>query len=123
MLKAEALNNKANFIILLADEDPSPSLSWCPDCMRSEPVIYKKLEAIPDDVALLRAYVKDGPTWRTAHHPWRVDSKFKRTGVPTLLLMVASTGVMVECCKLQPIEPIREQKQKAVETVERSSTL
>ncbi|KAM1997593.1 hypothetical protein ACFX15_030406 [Malus domestica] len=53
-LKAEAPNNKANFIILLADEDPSPSLSWCHDCVRSEPVIYKKLEAIPDDVALLR---------------------------------------------------------------------
>ncbi|KAG5253583.1 nuclear envelope integral membrane protein [Salix suchowensis] len=44
------------------------------DCVRAEPVILKKLEALPDDVALLRAY-----------HPWRVDSRFKLTGVPTLI--------------------------------------
>ncbi|KAM2532004.1 hypothetical protein PS1_000674 [Malus domestica] len=50
--KVEALNNKINFILFLADNDPSTS--WCPDCVRSELVIYKRLEAIPDDVALLR---------------------------------------------------------------------
>ncbi|CAB4268009.1 unnamed protein product [Prunus armeniaca] len=60
------------------------SLSWCPDCVRAEPVIYKKLEATADDVALLRAYVGDRPTWRNPVHPWRVDSRFKLTGVPTL---------------------------------------
>ncbi|CAN6561669.1 unnamed protein product [Malus baccata var. baccata] len=52
------------------------------DCV--ELVTYKKLEGIAD-VALLGAYVGDGPTWRNAHHPWRVDSRFKLTGVPTLV--------------------------------------
>lgn len=56
------------------------------DCVRAEPVIYKKLEASSDNVALLRAYVGDRPTWRNPQHPWRVDSKFKLTGVPTLML-------------------------------------
>ncbi|XP_050386574.1 thioredoxin-like protein Clot [Argentina anserina] len=83
--KEESPNNKANFILFLADNDPSTSLSWCPDCVRAEPVIYKKLEAAPGDVALLRAYVGDRPTWRTPQHPWRVDSRFKITGVPTLV--------------------------------------
>ncbi|PON52809.1 Thioredoxin-like fold containing protein [Parasponia andersonii] len=46
----------------------------------------KKLEATSDDVALLRAYVGDRPAWRNPQHPWRVDSKFKLTGVPTLIL-------------------------------------
>ncbi|KAF9597872.1 hypothetical protein IFM89_021957 [Coptis chinensis] len=55
------------------------------DCVRAEPVIYKKLEASSDDVALLRAFVGDRPTWRNAHHPLRTDSKFKLTGVPTLV--------------------------------------
>ncbi|KAK2993629.1 hypothetical protein RJ640_028973, partial [Escallonia rubra] len=54
-------------------------------CVRAEPVIYKKLEASSDDVALLRAYVGDRPTWRNPQHPWRVDSKFKLKGVPTLI--------------------------------------
>ncbi|CAK9322410.1 unnamed protein product [Citrullus colocynthis] len=55
------------------------------DCVRAEPVIYKKLEAASDDIALLRAYVGDRPTWRNPQHPWRVDSRFKLTGVPTLV--------------------------------------
>ncbi|KAL3815042.1 hypothetical protein ACJIZ3_016310 [Penstemon smallii] len=83
--KTEAANNKANLILFLADKDPSTNLSWCPDCVRAEPVIYKKLEASSDNVALLRAYVGDRPTWRTPHHPWRVDSTFKLKGVPTLI--------------------------------------
>lgn len=55
------------------------------DCVRAEPVIYEKLKASSDDVALLRAYVGDRPTWRNPHHPWRVDSRFKLKGVPTLI--------------------------------------
>ncbi|PIN02227.1 hypothetical protein CDL12_25255 [Handroanthus impetiginosus] len=81
----EAANNKANLILFLADKDPSTNLSWCPDCVRAEPVIYKKLEASADDVALLRAYVGDRPTWRNPQHPWRSDSRFKLKGVPTLI--------------------------------------
>ncbi|KAB2012750.1 hypothetical protein ERO13_D09G099100v2 [Gossypium hirsutum] len=84
--RSDAPNYKANFILFLADKDPSTSLSWCPDCVRAEPVIYKKLEASPEDVTLLRAYVGDRPTWRNPQHPWRLDSTFKLTGVPTLLL-------------------------------------
>lgn len=55
------------------------------DCVRAEPVIFKKLESASDDIALLRAYVGDRPTWRNPLHPWRVDSRFKLTGVPTLV--------------------------------------
>ncbi|KAL4560988.1 hypothetical protein LXL04_033147 [Taraxacum kok-saghyz] len=84
--KSEAPNNKSNFILFLADIEPSTNLSWCPDCVRAEPVIYKKLESSSDDVALLRAYVGDRPTWRNPHHPLRVDSKFKLKGVPTLVV-------------------------------------
>ncbi|KAJ9174438.1 hypothetical protein P3X46_013081 [Hevea brasiliensis] len=83
--RSEAPKNKANLILFLADKDPSTNLSWCPDCVRAEPVIYKKLEASSDDIALLRAYVGDRTTWRNPQHPCRVDSRFKLTGVPTLV--------------------------------------
>ncbi|XP_051145237.1 thioredoxin-like protein Clot [Andrographis paniculata] len=82
---AEAPNHKANLILFLADKDPSTDRSWCPDCVRAEPVIYQKLEASTDNVALLRAYVGDRPTWRDPGHPWRTDSRFKLKGVPTLI--------------------------------------
>lgn len=48
-------------------------------------MINEKLSASTKDVALLRAYVGDRPTWRTPSHPWRVDPRFKLTGVPTLI--------------------------------------
>ena len=51
----------------------------------AEPVIYQKLEASQNDVALLRGYVGDKPTWRNPSHPWRVDPRFKLTGIPTLI--------------------------------------
>ncbi|KAL5708013.1 hypothetical protein ACHQM5_018853 [Ranunculus cassubicifolius] len=82
---SESAKNKVNLILFLADIDPSTSLSWCPDCVRAEPVIYKKLEASSDDVSLLRVYVGDRPTWRNAHNPLRTDSRFKLKGVPTLV--------------------------------------
>ncbi|KAK7334780.1 hypothetical protein VNO80_26544 [Phaseolus coccineus] len=67
--RSEAAKNKANLILFLADKGPATSLSWCPDCVRAEPVICKKLEASSDDIALLRAYVGDRQTWRNPKHP------------------------------------------------------
>ncbi|KAK2637134.1 hypothetical protein Ddye_031926 [Dipteronia dyeriana] len=55
------------------------------NCVRAEPIIYKTLETSADNIALLQAYVGDKLTWRNPHHPWRVDSRFKLTGVPTLI--------------------------------------
>lgn len=55
-------------------------------------MIYKKLESSSDEVALLRAFVGDRPAWRNPQHPWRVDSRFKLTGVPTLVLWKNDTG-------------------------------
>ncbi|KAF8403876.1 hypothetical protein HHK36_011982 [Tetracentron sinense] len=96
--RSEAPKNQVNLILFLADKDPSTSLSWCPGeepighavieasyCVRAEPVIYRKLEASSSDVALLRAFVGDRPTWRNPQHPWRIDSRFKLKGVPTLV--------------------------------------
>ncbi|KAI3984318.1 hypothetical protein MKX01_011272 [Papaver californicum] len=83
--KFNSENGRIKFILFLADIDPSTSVSWCPDCVRAEPVIYKKLEESSSDVLLLRAYVGDRPTWRTPNHPWRTDSRFNLKGVPTLV--------------------------------------
>ncbi|XP_065876038.1 thioredoxin-like protein Clot [Euphorbia lathyris] len=83
--RSEAPDYKASLILFLADIDSSTNLSWCPDCVRAEPVIYKKLEASSDEIVLLRTYVGDRPTWRNPQNPLRIDSVFKLTGVPTLI--------------------------------------
>lgn len=55
------------------------------DCSRAEPVIYQKLEAAKEDIALLRVYVGDIATWKSPQNPWRSDSRFRLTSVPTLI--------------------------------------
>ncbi|KAL1206411.1 Thioredoxin-like protein Clot [Cardamine amara subsp. amara] len=85
-LKSDETNrNKINFILFLANNHPTTGLSWCPDCVRAEPVINKILEESTEEVNLIRAYAGDRPTWRNPAHPWRVDPRFKLTGVPTLV--------------------------------------
>ncbi|KAF0890975.1 hypothetical protein E2562_005086 [Oryza meyeriana var. granulata] len=59
---------KLKLLLFLADRDASSNLTWCP-C----------------NMVLLRAYVGDKPTWRDRAHPWRVDPRFRLTGVPTLI--------------------------------------
>lgn len=87
-------------------------LSLCTvlDCVRAEPVIYKTLEASPDDIALLQAYVGDRPTWRNPQHPFRVDSRFKLTGVPTLFRWEND----IVSCRLEDHEAHLEHKIKAL---------
>eukprot|EP00262_Sarcandra_glabra_P022138 TRINITY_DN9678_c2_g2_i2.p1 TRINITY_DN9678_c2_g2~~TRINITY_DN9678_c2_g2_i2.p1 ORF type:complete len:133 (-),score=16.53 TRINITY_DN9678_c2_g2_i2:99-497(-) len=83
--KSETSKNQINLLLFLADKDPSTTLSWCPDCNEAEPIIYQKLAASSNDVVLLRAFVGDRLTWRNPSHPWRVDSRLKLKGVPTLI--------------------------------------
>lgn len=72
-------------LLFLGDRDPSIGHSWCPDCVRAEPVIYKAVEDSPKDVTLLRSYVGNKPEWRNPDHPWRHDPRFRLRGVPTLI--------------------------------------
>uniref|UniRef100_A0A0C9SB29 Thioredoxin-like protein Clot n=1 Tax=Wollemia nobilis TaxID=56998 RepID=A0A0C9SB29_9CONI len=87
LTSVEANNDKDRITLLLflADKDPSSGLSWCPDCVRAEPVIYKTLEKSGKNVTLLRGFAGDRPTWRNPSHPWRMDERFKLKGLPTLI--------------------------------------
>ncbi|KAH7302335.1 hypothetical protein KP509_23G067900 [Ceratopteris richardii] len=82
---AEAQGSGPLFLLFLANRDPAIGHSWCPDCVRAEPVIYKTLDNSNKQTTLLRAYVGDRPTWRNPAHPWRLDKRFGLKGVPTLI--------------------------------------
>ncbi|KAL2642493.1 hypothetical protein R1flu_010080 [Riccia fluitans] len=72
-------------LLFLANRDSSLGKSWCPDCVRAEPVIYKVVDGAEKPVTLLRVYVGDRPTWWNPEHPLRKDSRFALKGVPTLV--------------------------------------
>lgn len=77
--------DRVTLLLFLADKDPASGLSWCPDCVRAEPVIYKTLEKSEKNAVLLRAFAGNRPTWRNPSHPWRVDERFQLKGLPTLI--------------------------------------
>ncbi|KAG0467370.1 hypothetical protein HPP92_018950 [Vanilla planifolia] len=83
--KFQAEDSGVKLILFLADKDPSTNLSWCPDCNVAEPVILQKLSDAAGDVALLKAFVGDRPTWKDPSNPFRADLRFKLHGVPTLI--------------------------------------
>jgi thiol-disulfide isomerase/thioredoxin len=81
----EATKKHLKFILFLADKDPMTSRSWCPDCNVAEPIIYQRLEEANSDIALLKVYVGDRPTWYNPSHRFRADPRFRIQGVPTLI--------------------------------------
>lgn len=72
-------------LLFLGDRISSVGKSWCPDCVRAEPVIYKVVNEAEKPITLVRVYVGDRTTWRTPDHALRTDKRFKLTGVPTLV--------------------------------------
>lgn len=70
------------------------------------------MEASPNEIAVLRAYVGDKPTWRNPQHPWKVDPRFKLIGLPTLIhwehdaIKRRLENREVNILKIEPIEMI-----------------
>ncbi|XP_024395982.1 thioredoxin-like protein Clot [Physcomitrium patens] len=86
ILKTAELQGPGVLLLLfLGDRIASVGKSWCPDCVRAEPIIYKLVNESESPVTLVRVYVGDKPTWRTSDHPLRCDDRFKLKGVPTLI--------------------------------------
>ncbi|KAG6554165.1 hypothetical protein Mapa_004081 [Marchantia paleacea] len=86
VLKAAEVQGSGPLLLLfLADRDSALGKSWCPDCVRAEPVIYRVVDGVEKPVTLLRVYVGDRPTWRNPEHALRNDSRFALKGVPTLI--------------------------------------
>lgn len=60
--------------------------SWCPDCVKSRPVIEEALEkyAGPDSI-FLDVEVGDRSYWKDMHCPFKKDKKLQLLVVPTFL--------------------------------------
>jgi len=86
VLKAAEVQGPGLLLVLfLGDRIASVGKSWCPDCVRAEPIIYKAVNESASPVTLVRVYVGDRPTWRSPDHPLRSDERFHLKGVPTLI--------------------------------------
>ncbi|KAF8978097.1 ribosomal 40S subunit protein S24B [Entomortierella lignicola] len=80
----EENKGKDVFVYFYASNDPATGKSWCPDCVKSEPIIEERFSKL-DNVVFVDAPVGDRPTWKDPNHPYRHDKVVKIQFVPTLV--------------------------------------
>ncbi|KAF9425448.1 hypothetical protein BGZ94_007518 [Podila epigama] len=59
--------------------------SWCPDCVRSDPIIERRFAEAGDNVVLVKVDVGDRPTWKDPAHHLRHNKDTRLVGIPTLI--------------------------------------
>ncbi|CAL1537049.1 unnamed protein product [Lymnaea stagnalis] len=87
------------FILFSGSPDDS-GVSWCPDCVKADPVIERNLDRAPEDSTLIHCLVGDRTFWKDPNNEFRKDPQFLVKCVPTLLKFGSPQKLEEEqCCK------------------------
>ncbi|XP_014784113.1 thioredoxin domain-containing protein 17 isoform X1 [Octopus bimaculoides] len=81
---ADENKGKTIFALFTGSKDSSGQ-SWCPDCVRADPVIKRNMKQLPSDAIFIHCNVGDRTFWKDQNNVFRKDSKLRLTAVPTLL--------------------------------------
>ena len=88
--------------LFIGSNKPDTGKSWCPDCVRADPVLRKVLDdplQVPDGTVVLdcpcaRAEYKGHP-----EYPYRTHARIQLKGVPTLVKWDAEGNVVASICE------------------------
>ncbi|RWS31397.1 thioredoxin domain-containing protein 17-like protein [Leptotrombidium deliense] len=87
----ETLQQKKNefrkiFILFTGSKD-SEGNSWCPDCVKAEPVVKKTITKYSDQPSSLfvTAFVGARDVWKSAENAFRTSKDYRVRCVPTIL--------------------------------------
>lgn len=70
--------------------------SWCPDCVKAEPVVRKQMKNLPEGSVFIYCQVGERPYWKDPSNEFRKNLKL--TGVPTLLKCGTPRKLVEEDC-------------------------
>lgn len=91
-----------NIVVLFTGKvDPSTGESWCPDCVKADPIIEKCVLNIPAGNTFIVCVVGDRPTWKDPQCIFRTHEKTKLKGIPTLLKWGTSEFLNSDQCAKQ----------------------
>lgn len=77
----------------------SSGKSWCPDCVRAEPVVEGVMKtSAPSNAHFLHVSVGNRTEWRDPACPFRSDARLKLTCIPTLVHWGTSHKLLEEDC-------------------------
>ncbi|KAL8198683.1 UNVERIFIED_CONTAM: Thioredoxin domain-containing protein 17 [Gekko kuhli] len=84
------------FAYFSGDKDPASGASWCPDCVKAEPIVRAELPNMPEASVFIYCQVGDRPYWKDPNNEFRKNLKL--TGVPTLLKYGTPQKLVEEEC-------------------------
>ncbi|XP_057695337.1 thioredoxin domain-containing protein 17 [Corythoichthys intestinalis] len=70
--------------------------SWCPDCVKAEPILKGAMSALPQDSVFIYCQVGERNYWKDPSNEFKTTLKL--TGVPTLLRYGTSEKLVEEQC-------------------------
>ncbi|KAE8622713.1 hypothetical protein XENTR_v10005344 [Xenopus tropicalis] len=71
-------------------------VSWCPDCVKAEPVVRGELKNLPEGSVFIYCQVGERPYWKDPKNEFKENLKL--TGVPTLLKCGTPQKLVEEEC-------------------------
>ncbi|XP_013398308.1 thioredoxin domain-containing protein 17-like [Lingula anatina] len=84
MKTATEHKGKLVFALFSSSKDGAGS-SWCPDCVKAEPVVKECMKFVPDEAVFIECGVGDKPFWKDPNNIFRKDDKLRLKCVPTLM--------------------------------------
>jgi hypothetical protein len=87
LVEAEANSKQSNiplFLLFTGAKNPSTGVSWCPDCVKADPVIESELSLLDGGYTILVCEV-DREEYRSKDYIFRKDSRINLKCVPTLI--------------------------------------
>lgn len=103
-------NNTGSLFLLFSGSKDETGNSWCPDCVKAEPVIEKALACASPDAVFVHVEVGSRPTWKDQKNPFRTDPNLELKVVPTLIRY--GTPMRLEedqCAKLATVQMLFEE--------------
>ncbi|XP_028321432.1 thioredoxin domain-containing protein 17 [Gouania willdenowi] len=70
------------FAYFSGDKD-AQGKSWCPDCVKAEPVVRGEMKHLPEDSVFIYCQVGERTYWKDPNNEFKKNLKL--SGVPTLL--------------------------------------
>ncbi|KAL3267884.1 hypothetical protein HHI36_007024 [Cryptolaemus montrouzieri] len=79
------LDSKGKPVFVYFSGDKVNGESWCPDCIRAEPIVREQLKHANPESLFIYVEVGDRATWKNPQCSFRKDSRTQLMQVPTLM--------------------------------------
>ncbi|XP_030632749.1 thioredoxin domain-containing protein 17 [Chanos chanos] len=94
--KAVSERDGKDIFVYFSGNKDDQGKSWCPDCVKAEPVVRGELNHLPDGSVFIYCQVGERSVWKDPNNEFR--KALKLTGVPTLMRYGTPQKLVEEEC-------------------------